>query len=236
MRYNPPPGWPSPPPGWTPPPGWIPDPSWPPLPPGWRLWLENRPARSWYGMTWVVVCALVLFFPLGLVLTWCRTDWSRARRAWITAVVAVMVMIAGAANSPPPTTSPVSHSVATPTASPALRKPSTRPTKAKPSRRPSVRRSSAKPRPTPHPVKKRRKRAVPTCGAPANPYGLNLCGSGRIITAPPSGVCDYFDCIDSFWNGHGYMVRCNDGEYSLSGGRRGTCSWHHGEGRPVRRR
>lgn len=39
MRFNPPPGWPTPPTGWTPPPGWKPDPAWPPLPEGWDLWL-----------------------------------------------------------------------------------------------------------------------------------------------------------------------------------------------------
>jgi Domain of unknown function (DUF4041)/Meiotically up-regulated gene 113 len=41
MRFNPPPGWPSPPDGWTPPPGWKPDPSWPAPPEGWQLWLPD---------------------------------------------------------------------------------------------------------------------------------------------------------------------------------------------------
>ena len=41
MRFNPPPGWPSPPDGWTPPPGWNPDPSWPAPPDGWQLWLPD---------------------------------------------------------------------------------------------------------------------------------------------------------------------------------------------------
>jgi Domain of unknown function (DUF4041)/T5orf172 domain len=41
MRFNPPPGWPSPPDGWTPPPGWNPDPSWPAPPDGWQLWLRD---------------------------------------------------------------------------------------------------------------------------------------------------------------------------------------------------
>ncbi|MCR6494775.1 DUF4041 domain-containing protein [Cellulomonas sp. P24] len=51
MRYNPPPGWPTPPPGWAPPPGWKPDPSWPDLPVGWQLWipaagLDDEPGTS----------------------------------------------------------------------------------------------------------------------------------------------------------------------------------------------
>lgn len=41
MRFNPPPGWPSPPDGWAPPEGWTPDPAWPLPPPGWRLWIDG---------------------------------------------------------------------------------------------------------------------------------------------------------------------------------------------------
>lgn len=41
MRFNPPPGWPSPPSGWVPPAGWQPDPSWPPPPVGWQVWLPD---------------------------------------------------------------------------------------------------------------------------------------------------------------------------------------------------
>jgi len=41
VRFNPPPGWPTPPQGWTPPRGWRPDPSWPPPLPGWQLWLPD---------------------------------------------------------------------------------------------------------------------------------------------------------------------------------------------------
>jgi hypothetical protein len=72
-----------------------------------------------------------------------------------------------------------------------------------------------------------------TCGAPANPYRLNLCGRGGKVYDPPVGVCRYFACIPSFSDGTGYMARCNDGKFSMSGGRRGTCSHHKGEGKPV---
>jgi tetratricopeptide (TPR) repeat protein len=41
MRFNPPPGWPTPPAGWVPPPGWTPDPTWPAPPDGWQLWLPD---------------------------------------------------------------------------------------------------------------------------------------------------------------------------------------------------
>ncbi|TFE24059.1 DUF4041 domain-containing protein [Frankia sp. B2] len=46
MRFNPPPGWPTPPEGWTPPPGWVPDPSWPRPPHGWQLWLPGPTVTS----------------------------------------------------------------------------------------------------------------------------------------------------------------------------------------------
>lgn len=71
------------------------------------------------------------------------------------------------------------------------------------------------------------------CGAPANPYGYNLCGIGSEVTSPPSDICNYFSCIDNFGNGNGYMVECNDGMYSMSGGIDGACSDHGGEDRPV---
>jgi hypothetical protein len=70
------------------------------------------------------------------------------------------------------------------------------------------------------------------CGAPANPYGYNFCG-GAPVTHPDSGVCAYFPCIASFWNGTGYMAECTDGKYSMSGGLQGACSRHGGELRPV---
>lgn len=72
-----------------------------------------------------------------------------------------------------------------------------------------------------------------TCGAPSNPYGYNLCGNGGFVTSPPSDICRYFGCIDNFWNGRGYMVECRDGEYSMSGGIRGACSYHGGEEQAV---
>jgi hypothetical protein len=41
MRFNPPPGWPTPPEGWTPPAGWVPDASWPAPPEGWELFIHD---------------------------------------------------------------------------------------------------------------------------------------------------------------------------------------------------
>jgi hypothetical protein len=41
VRFNPPPGWPSPPEGWRPAPNWKPDPKWPQPPAGWQLWVDE---------------------------------------------------------------------------------------------------------------------------------------------------------------------------------------------------
>ena len=79
------------------------------------------------------------------------------------------------------------------------------------------------------------------CGAPPNPYDLNYCGTGALITKAqvPADICTYFTCIgsapsnESFWKGVGYLEVCNDGDISLSGGRSGACSWHGGENHPV---
>jgi hypothetical protein len=41
--------------------------------------------------------------------------------------------------------------------------------------------------------------------------------------------CGTHTCIDNFANGTGYIVQCEDGEWSHSGGRPGACSYHGGE-------
>lgn len=46
MRFNPPPGWPTPPSGWSPPEDWKPDASWPTPPPGWDLWVDDSPTHA----------------------------------------------------------------------------------------------------------------------------------------------------------------------------------------------
>ncbi|MEU5943546.1 hypothetical protein ABZ807_31280 [Micromonospora sp. NPDC047548] len=69
------------------------------------------------------------------------------------------------------------------------------------------------------------------CGAPENPYGYNYCG-GSYIHDPAADVCDWFDCVDTFWNGRGYLVQCEDGLVSMTGVPRGPCADHGGTRRP----
>lgn len=73
---------------------------------------------------------------------------------------------------------------------------------------------------------------VDLCGAPENPYGYNYCG-GSYINDPPADVCDWFDCVPTFWNGKGYVVQCEDGLVSMTGVPGGPCADHGGTRRPV---
>ncbi|MGH3663796.1 MAG: hypothetical protein ACRDTQ_18315 [Micromonosporaceae bacterium] len=93
---------------------------------------------------------------------------------------------------------------------------------------------AAAPPPPPEPSKDNNSEPKPAegCGAPKNPHGYNYC-SGSFIEDPEPDTCDYFDCLDSFDDGQGYMVQCKDGMVSMSGGRPGACRTHGGAWRPV---
>ncbi|RKF25663.1 hypothetical protein [Micromonospora globbae] len=91
--------------------------------------------------------------------------------------------------------------------------------------------ASAKPKPkrtTPSPTPQRER----LCGAPDNPMGYDFCGGDR-IRRPAAEICDYFDCVQEFWAGRGYLVQCRDGAVSLTGGRREACAEHRGVRRTV---
>jgi hypothetical protein len=149
------------------------------------------------------------------------------RRTVITLMLLGTLSMASCSTDSQPTAQPATPPIVSPTQAAAVtQRPPT----------PSPEQSRRAVRPT-HPTAPRASQpthtAAPTCGAPPNPYRLNFCGRGSKVYNPPADVCNYFECIPNFSNGHGYMVQCNDGTYSMSGGRPGTCSHHNGEGRPV---
>jgi hypothetical protein len=74
----------------------------------------------------------------------------------------------------------------------------------------------------------------PLCGAPANPLGLHYCAQGALVLDPPGDICAYFACIPNFPEGRGYVVVCQDGMISRSGGVQGACSQHGGVRTEVR--
>ena len=94
------------------------------------------------------------------------------------------------ASTPTPTSKPT----ATPTLKPLLR-------------------ATPKPKPQPTPT-------VHT-SINGNPWGYDF-NLGNLIYTPPSGFCNYFNCIATFYApddpGDGYIVECQDGTFSQSGG------------------
>jgi hypothetical protein len=258
--WTPPPGW-QPDPSWPPPPYgwrlWVNDGEpmlW--LPPTRAPFSPHQ--VPWHQRTIAVTLFLIFFFPVGLVLLWLRQDWSVRRRGWITGVVAVVVIIAASTSNP----QPVTAIQAGPAAGSSSSSPSVTPSGASTSPSNSAAavlvappKTSAPPRTTAAPTPTTQSPEPPppattqapttqaattqaaqqksTCGAPSNPYGYNFCGTGGDITSPASDVCSYFNCIDYFSHGHGYMIECRDGKYSMSGGISGACSSHHGVEQPV---
>ena len=143
---------------------------------------------------------------------------------------------------PTPTVAATTRQVAhapTPTATP---KPKPSPT---PKPTPTATPVPPTPTPTPEPVQPTQPPVVEPTQPPAQPTVspaqacINSTGNpwcydfnpGNYIYSAPAGFCGYFSCISNFSNGAGYVVQCADGMYSKSGGRRGSCSQHGGDGR-----
>jgi len=85
--------------------------------------------------------------------------------------------------------------------------------------------------PTPRPTPALRPTPTP-CPSPCNPWGFSF-SPRKLIYSPPSAFCSFFPCVGNFWNGSGYIIECNDGMYSLSGGGQGACSDHSGAWRAL---
>jgi hypothetical protein len=63
-------------------------------------------------------------------------------------------------------------------------------------------------------------------GGTSSSSGANGSSGG---SSPAQDFCSTHNCIPNFPNGTGYIVQCNDGMWSHSGGRPGACSQHGGE-------
>ena len=71
-------------------------------------------------------------------------------------------------------------------------------------------------------------------GVNGNPWGYDFNSSGTPLTAPNPAFCQYFRCVTTFWTKtNGYVVQCNNGSFSHSGGVRGACSRDGGEGQAL---
>src|SRR5205823_2494681 len=141
-----------------------------------------------------------------------------------TPTQASIVQVSQATPSDTPTPSPTPSPTPTPrpTATPTPR-PTPTPTQA----------AVVKPTPTPIPPTPT---PVKCQGVNGNPWCYDF-NPGNLISYPPSGFCNYFNCIASFYGsddpGDGYITECADGTFSQSGGERGACSSHGGELKPL---
>ncbi len=183
----------------------------PPPPPPARKAPAHRRFGQWYrakskGAQAGLGCVGVL-----LILTLCGLCSTAASLSGQTAVEptptvanAVLASTGAPTTAELPTHTPTSRPTATPTPKPTA-KPTAKPT----------------PRPTQKPT-----------GVNGNPWGYDFT-PGNLIYHPPAAFCDYFACISTFWNGQGYVMECQDGMYSKSGGRSGSCSHHGGNWRPL---
>jgi hypothetical protein len=92
-------------------------------------------------------------------------------------------------------------------------------------------------KPVPTPAPRPTLTPAPKCVAVNNNPWCYDFNPGNLIYVPPSGFCNYFACISSFYApddpGDGYIVECSDGSYSQSGGESGACSYHGGVMRPL---
>ncbi|MEH0980878.1 hypothetical protein [Micromonospora sp. CPCC 205556] len=153
------------------------------------------------------------------------------RTVAVAAALALVVPAVLLDSDPPVTTAAEVAAAATPAAAPVqLVAPRPKPA---PSASPAPRRASAASpaprRPTTQPAPERDR----LCGAPANPLGYDYCAEGRRVRQPDHRICDFFDCVQDFWAGRGYLVQCRDGQVSLTGGRPAACAGHRGVRRIV---
>lgn len=151
------------------------------------------------------------------------TQGSNARQLTATPTATSAAVLAASTLTPTATTQPTISATTAPKVTPTAQ-----PTRqATPTPRPTQR---ATPKPTPRPTQ-------PACQAlNNNPWCYNF-SPGKLIYVPPSGFCNYFNCIPTFYGsddpGDGYIIECQDTTYSQSGGESGACSYHGGVLRPL---
>lgn len=185
-------------------------------------WYKRQRLRAKVGFGCLAIFSVLLLCTCSLSAIGSALPPSKADQAAAStpkSQATVQPMGAQLKATPSPT-----RQVATPTPTP---KPPT-PT---PTPKPPVPTPTPAPKP-PAPVPTTAPPSPPSTGVNGNPWGYDFV-PGSLIYAPPADFCGYFSCIGSFWSGRGYVMECNDGMYSKSGGIRGSCSYHGGNLRPL---
>jgi hypothetical protein len=192
----------------------------PKRPAGFRHWFRTRSRKTKFG----IGCGTLI---AALLLCICAATAYGSSTVATTLTPTPNTSNAAVLSTPTPT--PTDTSTATPTEPPTHTP--TQPPTPTPTPKPVVVPTQA-PQPTQPP-----KPTQPAChGVNNNPWCYDF-NPGKLIYIPPSGFCNYFNCIASFYEpddpGDGYIVECSDGAYSQSGGERGACSYHSGVMRPL---
>jgi hypothetical protein len=60
-----------------------------------------KQSEDWYRRPWVIVVALIVFFPVGLVLMW-MSGWKMPTKVIVTVAFAALVIAVAATSKPPP--------------------------------------------------------------------------------------------------------------------------------------
>lgn len=104
LRFNPPPGWPTPPRGWLPPPDWKPDPSWPPAPPAWQYVINDLQDEE--PQPWDLPPVARSEQPRRRTP---RLAWVLAGAAAVVAIAALTETLSGGGNGTAPTSNPTDN-------------------------------------------------------------------------------------------------------------------------------
>jgi len=183
---------------------------------GFRQWYRTRTRKTKLGLGCGGAIIAILLLSVCIIAASAASGIGTQAPTPTTGLVAVQASPTVLQDTPTPV--PTQQPTPTPTPKPIL-KPTIAPTHA-------VQPTKAPPPPTPKPCQ----------AVNGNPWCYNF-NPGNLIYYPPSGFCNYFNCIASFYQsddpGDGYIVECNDGTYGQSGGERGACSYHGGVMRPL---
>ena len=179
-------------------------------------WYKRQRLRAKVGFGCLAIFSVLLLCTCSLSTIGSTLPPSQAAAATPTSQATVQSMSVQLTATPSPT-----RQVATPTPTP--KPPTPTPTSKPPTPTPTT-----APPPPPAPTSP----PPPPTGVNGNPWGYDF-SPGNLIYAPPADFCGYFSCIGNFWAGKGYVMECNDGMYSKSGGIRGSCSYHGGNLQPL---
>ncbi|MBA2677715.1 MAG: hypothetical protein H0U76_04870 [Ktedonobacteraceae bacterium] len=204
-----------------------PQPMYPPYQPGTIAGPPTRQVKP--KRPWLIGCGVVIFALLACGLCSGVINATSHQTSQVSAVETPTAV--GSSQTVHITThTPTAKAIAVkPTPTPIPPTPTPRPTPIpQPTQAPAPQPTQA---PAPQPTQ-----APATTGVNGNPWGYDFNSSGTILTAPNAEFCNgkYFRCVTTFWTKtSGYVVQCNNGLFSHSGGVRSACSHDGGEGQAL---